>query len=45
MYVNTNFKKGVNDVSNREQSDRAHSLHAILVHMANGEGKIIPKMC
>ena len=35
-YARINFKKGVNDVSNRDQRDRAHFLHAILVHMANG---------
>ena len=29
-------KKGVNDVSKREQRDRANFSHAILVHMANG---------
>ena len=35
-YARINFKKGVNDVSNTKQRDRAHFLHAILVHMANG---------
>ena len=35
-YARINFKKGVNDVSNKKQRDRAHFLHAILVHMANG---------
>ena len=29
------LKKGVNDVSNRNQKDRANFLHAILIHMAN----------
>ena len=35
-YARINFTKGVNDVSNKKQRDRAHFLHAILVHMANG---------
>ena len=34
-YAKINFKKGVNDVSNRNQKDRANFLHAILIHMAN----------
>ena len=36
MYARTNFKKGVNDVSKREQRDIPHFLYAILVHIANG---------
>ena len=36
MYAKIDFKKGVNDVSNRELRDRAYFLQAILVHMANG---------
>ena len=35
-YARINFKKGVNDVSNKKQRDRARFLHAILIHMANG---------
>ena len=35
-YARINFTKGVNDVSNKKQRDRARFLHAILVHMANG---------
>ena len=35
-YARINLKKGVNDASNRDQKDRAHFLHAILVHMADG---------
>ena len=35
-YARINFTKGVNDVSNKNQRDRACFLHAILVHMANG---------
>ena len=34
-YAKINFKKGVSDVSNRNQKDRAHFLHTILIHMAN----------
>ena len=36
MYARINFKKGVNDVSKREQRDIPHFLYAILVHIANG---------
>ena len=36
MYVRINFTKGVNDVLNKKQRDRACFLHAILVHMATG---------
>ena len=36
MYAMINFKKGVNDISNKKQRERACFLHAILVHMANG---------
>ena len=35
-YARINLKKGVNDASNRDQKDRAHFLHAILVDMADG---------
>ena len=35
-YARINFKKGINDVSNREQRDRAYFVHVILVRMANG---------
>ena len=35
-YARINFKKGISDVSNKEQRDRAYFLHVILVDMANG---------
>ena len=36
MYAKINFKNGVNNVASTKQRNRAHLLHTILVHMANG---------
>ena len=43
-YARINFKKGVNNILNQEQRDRAHLLQAILVHMAN-EGQDHTQKC